>query len=741
MIKQVIKRDGRLEEFSPSKLNRWGEWASKTLGKYVDWSSVVIHTVSTCPEICSTEVLQERLIKTCLDYNSWSYNRMAGRLYAALLNRKLYGGKHPTVKKLHEQLFSQGLMVKLNYSDSDYDYVESIINHKLDFKSSHYELHQVRQKYAIRNRVTGSEYETQQFVYMRMAMALAESQPSDRRLRDLERWYTHLSEKRINAPTPNYVNLGTPLRGYASCCIYKSNDSAPSLAVGDHIAYTMTYMSAGIGSFLDTRTLGDGIRGGVIEHKGKLPYMRSLAGAVQANLQAGRGGAATTYFSAFDPEGIVISQLKNPMSTEDRRIRGLDYAMICNKLLAKKAAMNEDIFVFTSKSAPDLFEAMFSGDQTLFASLYERYENDESFEKTYVSAREMLLKQLNESYETGKAYLAWADEMNRHTPHKDPIYTSNLCLETALPTDGYENMIDLYSYEDHGRGEVALCSLGGIVAANVESEEQYAEVAYYTLLMIDKCIHMSEYVLPHVGVTAKSRLNAGVGIIGMAHYLAKNGVGYSSEKGKAVIHDLAERHAYHLIRASLQLGRELGNAPWMHKTKWPEGWLPIDTYNRNVDSIVGERTNYDWEQLRSEIIANKGIRNSSLINHMPSESSSKASGTTNGVYPVRDLSLKKTDKHNVIYWCAPDAEKLADKYEIAWDVSTRHMTDMYALIQKWSDQSISADFYRKIVGDEKVPTTEMLSDFFYMTKMGLKTRYYVNSYTSNVATSCTNCTL
>ena len=427
MIEVIVKRDGSEEPFQPSKVNRWGEWASKTLGSYVDWPSVVLSTVSTLPKKCSSILLQERLIKTCLDNDSWSYNRMAGRLYAAYIYKKLYDDKIPTVKELHTKLQSLGLMVGLNYTDEEYAEVEKLINHKLDLKASHYELHQIRSKYALRNRVTGEEYESQQFVFMRMAMALAEDQPKERRMTDLAKWYEHFSNKRINAPTPNYVNLGTPLKGFASCCLYTTNDTARSLAAGDHIAYTMTYMSAGIGAHINTRSLGDSVRGGVIQHQGKLNYYRSLVGAVKANLQNGRGGAATTYYNAFDPEVDVISRLKNPMSTEDKKIRGMDYSFGCNKFFAKKVAMNQDIFLFNSFTAPDLYDALYNADDNLFEELYKKYEEDSTFVKKYVSAREVALTTLNEAYETGRSYLHWTDEMNRHTPFKETIYSSNLC--------------------------------------------------------------------------------------------------------------------------------------------------------------------------------------------------------------------------------------------------------------------------------------------------------------------------
>lgn len=867
MIKTIVKRDGSEEDFSPNKVNQWGEWASRTLGNRVDWSSVVLHTVSVLPEKCDSLKLQEALIKTCLDYNSWSYNKMAGRLYAALLYKQIFGGNIPTVKELHSKLQDLGYMVKLDYSDDEYDEVENIINHKKDFDAAHFELDTVTKKYGIQNRKTGVLYETQQFVYMRMAMALAEDQPKYRRMQDLERWYTYFSDKKLNAPTPNYVNLGTPLRGYASCCLYTVGDNAESIGVGDHIAYTMTYMSAGIGAHHTIRSLHDPVRNGSINHLGKLGYYRSLVAAVKSNLQNGRGGAATTHYNAYDPEVETISQLKNPMSTEDKKIRGMDYSTGFNGWFVKKVAKNEDVMLFNCYTAPDLYDALYSGDQEQFEKLYAEYENNEDFPKEYVKAREIALTVLNEGVETGRAYLHFIDTMNQHTPFKDNIYSSNLCVapetlvltdkgylrieslkdqtinvwngeewsevvirktgenqklyrvivakdddtaeslnctnyhkwydvdgkelrthdlkfgtrllpwthpdtgkevrdivisvkeshtgatycltepkrnmavfngiltgncqEIALPTKPYSSMKDLYSEDENVEGEIALCSLAGINVPKITDDDEYHDVAYYALLMIDKCIHKSEYKLPHLGVTAKSRLNAGVGIVGLAHHLAKQGLPYESNTAKEEMHRVAELHSHALIEASLQLGKELGNAPWMDKTKWPEGWLPIDTYSKSVDDIVTTRYHYNWEDLRQRVVANGGIRNSSLVAHMPTESSSKACGTTNGLYPVRDLSLLKSDSGRISYWAAPDAEKLGKRYQAAWDVPTKDMIDCYAIFQKFCDQAISADLYRKLIGSDTIGTKELLTDFIYMYKMGLKTRYYYNTKTSN----------
>ena len=747
-IKYVIKRNGLVEEFTPNKLNHWAKWAAKEVIDSVDWPSVVMSTVKTLPEKVTSKQLQEALIKTCLnmstdkDIGNSSYNLMAGHLYNVLTKKDIYGNSTPTIKELHNKLYNLGLMVKLDYSDDEYDLAEKFILHSRDFSSTHSELSQVLNKYSIQNKITKEKYETQQFTYMRMAMALAEDMPKDRRMEDVKNWYNEFSLKRINAPTPNYVNLGTPLKGYFSCCLYKSDDNAKSLSIGDHIAYMMTCMSSGIGNNLNTRSIGDPVRKGAIVHQGRLPYYASLGKAVKANLQNGRGGACTTFFSCFDPQIETILQLKNPKSTENKRNRDIDYAFITNKFFNKKVAQKnpEDrmIFTFNSYNAPDLYKAFYSGDENLFEEIYNKYENDILFPKTYLSAREVFINFFVQSVETGRIYHLNIDETNRHTPFKDPIYSSNLCLEIVQPTRGYTDMMDLYTkdeykFDENGniqeKGEIALCSLGAIDVAkfDVYDYEAYSKTMYYTLLMIDRCIQISDYAFPHLETTAKARNNAGIGMVGLAYFMAKNGLKYATEEGKKVIHQLAERHMYCAIEQSLRLGKQLGNAKWMHKTKWPEGWLPIDTYNKNVDSITDFTLNYNWEDLRKRVIANGGIRNSVLVAHMPSESSSKATGTTNGLYPIRDYSLLKTDNESVNYWVAPSTDKYKDNYEIVWDIETKDLIDLYAIVQKFTDQTISADLYLTLLSDDKVPTTKGLKDHFYMVKMGIKSRYYLNT--------------
>ena len=451
MIKTIIKRDGTEEPFSPNKVNGWGEWASKTLGSHVDWTSIVLDAVKQCNSICTSRELQETLIKVCLSKKTWEYNRMAGRLYSNLIERIIYSGKRPSVMSLHTELFNDDLMIKLNYSQEEYNEIETIIDHKRDLKYPHFQLNQIRFKYSIRNKVTGKEYETPQFVYMRMAMALAEDEDAGVRLVHVKAWYDHFSFNRINCPTPNYVNLGTKLNGYASCCLYTTEDSAPSLAAGDHIAYMMTCMSAGIGTHIKTRSLGDSVRGGVIQHQGKLPYYRAMVGAIQANLQNGRGGASTVHYTAYDPEVEVIQKLRHPMSPATKKIAGCHYSFGSNKFFARKVAKNEDIILFSYANAPELYEAQYDKDSTKFEELYYKYDIENPNE-IKINARQLLLGTLTQSYETGVQYLHQMDIMNKHTPFIDKIYSSNLCLtgdtNIEISATGTADSLELVRLDD-----------------------------------------------------------------------------------------------------------------------------------------------------------------------------------------------------------------------------------------------------------------------------------------------------
>ena len=794
MLKRIIKRDGTVEDFMPLKLIKWVQWSARFVKKIVDWEVIVSQVVRESPEEMSSQDLQLALIEKLKATGGWSELMMAGCLYAAYTHKKMYDGRPPTLLEMHMKLHSLGLMSDLfrEYTAEEYAEIEKMIDHGRDSGYAEFQISQDIHKYAIRNEMTKEAYETPQFIAMRMAMALSYDEPKEKRLEHIKEYYYRFSTNRINAPSPNYLNLGTKHRGYASCCVIKAGDTLPSIGLFNHIAFVMTGQSAGIGGTLAIRSEGDPVRGGRIIHTGKYGYSYAVAKAVKSNTTAGRNGACTLYTDAFDPQSQFMLMLQNVRTAPEKQIRDIHFAFSAHILLAQKSAgltpEDRQVFLFNTFTAPDLYEAVFSADVKRFMDLYAKYEADPNFKKVYVDSRKLTNLYMTQAYEVGTNYFFNPVEANRHTPFFETVYTSNLCTEVMQPTFEYLSMKELYSTTDVGymmfectegisyhltwsarvtingkigfagqikegdvvktegseekavqvakivdfakEPEVAICALGGIVYYNHTDDEDYYKSCEYALRMIDKCIHLSNYPLPHIGFTAKQRLSAGLGLLGAATQLARKGFRYDSQEGRDEIHRMSERHSYFAIRAALNLGIEKGNAPWIHKTKWPQGWLPIDTYKKSIDKFVTVGLQYDWEDLRAGIIANGGIRFSTVVNHMPTESSSKRSGCPNSWYPIRSKGMKKSDSGHVVDWGAVDNDIIGDQYQLAWDVKPVDMIIDYGIIQKFADGGVSGDTYRDRSDVLEIETKDYQEEFMMMYVAGMKSRYYAHTYIS-----------
>lgn len=119
-----------------------------------------------------------------------------------------------------------------------------------------------------------------------------------------------------------------------------------------------------------------------------------------------------------------------------------------------------------------------------------------------------------------------------------------------------------------------------------------------------------------------------------------------------------------------------------------------------------------------------------LANSCVSHNSSRVTSLPNGIYPIRDIYLKKTDASNAVDYVARDSETLADIYQIAWDLTPEDLCKFYGVVQKFTDQGISADFYSNRKDTPELKASRLLEELFYMYKYGLKSRYYTNSLTT-----------
>ena len=137
---------------------------------------------------------------------------------------------------------------------------------------------------------------------------------------------------------------------------------------------------------------------------------------------------------------------------------------------------------------------------------------------------------------------------------------------------------------------------------------------------------------------------------------------------------------------------ERGACEGFQHTKYCDGILPIDTYKKDVDDLVPNKLNYNWEALRASILED-GLRHSTLSAQMPSESSSVVSNATNGIEPPRDyLSIKKSKK-GPLKQIVPSYSTLKNAYTLLWDMKNNDgYIKVTAVIQKFFDQAISGNW-------------------------------------------------
>jgi len=725
----VIKRDGSKTPLDLNRVHHIVEHACKGLAG-VSESAVEINSGLQFFDGIKTSDIQEILVRSANDLislESPNYQYVAARLLLFSLRKQVYRGHpdHPTVFKDHIQscidrnLYDKDILK--NYTDEEITELDKYIDHGRDYLFTYAGIRQVVDKYLVQDRSTGEVYETPQFMYMMIAATLFQDDDKFYRLKYVKRYYDAISKHKINIPTPIMGGVRTPLRQFASCVLVDVDDTLDSIFSSDMAIGKYVAQRAGIGINAGRiRGINAKIRGGEVQHTGVVPFLKKFESTVRCCTQNGiRGGSATVHFPIWHQEIQDIIVLKNNKGTEDNRVRKLDYSVQISKLFYERFTENADITLFSPHSVPGLYDA-FGTDA--FDELYVQYENDDSIPKTKVNAQELILDLLKERAETGRLYIMNIDHCNSHSSFKDKVSMSNLCQEITLPTTPLQHI--------DGSGEIALCILSAINVGKLTKLDELDELCELAVRGLDALIDYQDYPVIAAEQSTKNRRSLGIGYIGLAHYLAKNGAKYDSQKAFDLVHKLTERFQFALLSASNQLAMEKGPCGYFGKTKYADGILPIDTYKNDVDEIIPNDLSCDWEFLRGRILE-YGLRHSTLSAQMPSESSSIVSNATNGIEPPRDyLSIKKSKK-GPLKQIVPSYTTLKNNYTLLWDM---HNNDGYikvtAIMQKFFDQAISGNwsYNPENYPNNEVPMQVMAMDFLTTYKYGWKTSYYQNTY-------------
>ena len=697
IIKTVVKRDGSEQEFSPEKLNRWAEYATKTGG---NWSEISLETYKRLPDKVKTSDIHQTMINVCLDKEQIEYSRVAARLEHARIRKTLdsYGIRDSgSFKDIYNFMLEKGVWSKEalpSYNPEWEDWYKDIYNNKLEY----WQIKQWSDKYS--RKLEGKVIETPHIGAMGIGLGFHGDTETARKLAK------GIIEGKINLPTPALNGVRNNDFNTISCCVITGGDSVDSILTATHLSALFTSKKSGIGVELDTRSKGDPVKGGAVDHLGKHSLYASIDTAVKLFTQITRGGSATVTFKCIDPEAEQICLWKTQRVDVETRLDKIDYSMAYNNAFLEAVVKGEDWYLFSLKNAPEAHEAFYNPQTTLadYKDMATRLPH------VVVKARDLLKTFLIARNETGRVYCFNVSRANEHTPFLDRISLSNLCQEICLPTKAYTGIQDLHS--DNSVGETAFCVLSAINVQNVDKCE-YEDVAETVLRTVD--VMIDKAVMPSKSLEAKinMRRSVGVGITGLAGYLYKQGLDYDGgDESLAAVSELAERHYYYLLKASQKIAAEEG-----YKIEGVDlTWLPVDT------RINKHPLNLDWEALRG-----KQRKHSVLVAHMPTASSATFSNATSGLYPQRNKVINNKSRKGLVQYICEWFED--SKFKSAWKVDNITLSKYYSVIQDMTDQGISADYYfdPSQYTDEKKPLSELMKEWVAQAKLGNKSMYYINT--------------
>lgn len=730
---RVVKRDGTSQELDLIKIHNVLTWACEgynddalTPIKGVSVSQIEMQAQLHFYDGMSTKAIHETLIRAAAELISEdhpNYDQVAARLVWFSVRKEAFRNNLPPhLRKVIHDNVERGVYSKdiiTLYNDEEIDELNRMIRHERDDLFRYAGAEQMRKKYLVQNRKTKKVYESFQFPYILVAAILFGNYPKEKRLKYVKQYYDLISTHVISLPTPIMAGLRTNVKQFSSCVLVSSGDSLSSINATASSIVEYASRKAGLGVDIGRiRAEGQAVRGGDAITTGVVPFAKYLNAALKSCSQgAVRGASATFNYPVWHLEFEKLIELKNERGTEETRLRTVDYAVHLNGTMYKRWAKKQKITFFSPEEVPDLYEAFYGPDLAKFEELYEKYEQDDTKTKRQLPAAEVFQKILTERFETGRIYILHADTVNKQSPFYQPITMSNLCLEIALPT------VPLTKDEEEGR--IALCTLSAINAGkftdltNEKEQKLLAQACEMAVRGLDALLSYQEYPRREAELSTKEYRPLGVGMIGFAHWLAKNRLSWGSDETLEKTDRFMEQIAWNLTNTSITLAEEFG--PCEKRTRYHDGWMPVD------DAKAPGRTTMDWDSLR-ERAKKSGIRNATLMAFMPSETSSQLANETNGFEPPRDLITVKGSKDGVMPQLVPEYAKLNHLYQTLWQVNASDYLKTVAVLQRYVDQAMSTNTsYDPSKTDGRISLSVLAKDLILAYTLGIKTLYYNNT--------------
>ncbi|MEV5025109.1 adenosylcobalamin-dependent ribonucleoside-diphosphate reductase [Paenibacillus sp. LPE1-1-1.1] len=291
-----------------------------------------------------------------------------------------------------------------------------------------------------------------------------------------------------------------------------------------------------------------------------------------------------------------------------------------------------------------------------------------------VRAREIwqaIIESAWKSAEPGVVFMEYYNQMS-NSWYFNPIISTNPCGEQGLPGWGVCNLsaVNLSKFYDEEKNDVAWEELG--------------KVTRWSVRFLDNVIDKTPYHFEENERNQKLERRIGLGTMGLAELMIKLGIRYGSAESLVFLDKLYAFMARESYLASTEIAAEKGSFQAFDADKY-------------VKSGFMKHMIEQFPEIE-EAVADKGMRNVTVITQAPTGSTGTMVGTSTGIEPYfafeyyrqSRLGYDKQDVPIAAAWKeSHPGEELPDYFVTSMSLSAEDHIRVQATIQRWVDSSIS----------------------------------------------------
>ena len=755
MKKIVIKRDGTKEGWDIEKIRRQIIPAcAGTSINPLEFESLLALDIS---HNIKSEDIQEKLkliAKNRVSDDEPDWDIVAGRLSAHQVQRKIWKQTKIEIfefKKHIKYLLKNGYYRKDildNYSDDMLDELDKVVAAnapRTDYNLRLSQIELLASKYLIKNKKGLIEYPST--ADMSNSMILASIEEESKRVPISKEYYEMLSEYYISLATPFKANLRLPNGNTGSCFIGLMPDNTPGIFKSYSDMAFISQEGGGIGWYVGKVRPGDAYSPRVPKANVITKWIKIINDiAVAVNQRGIRKGAITPALDWWHLDCETFTEIKSELNGDlrDKCFDIFPQVVVDNyfvkKAIAKEYVYQYDQYEFKNLTGIDITELI--GDKLEEAHLLAEKLIEEGTLKHFnkIQANKLWSKMLKAWIEYGDFYISHKDNINMSNYMSDfgIAHCVNLCVESfSLTKEMTKSIVEIIDGKSYTRETDALyhsCSLVSINVANILNDDKLLQrVCKNAVRMLDASIDLGTMPVLEAKNSADLLRNIGIGVVGMADYMAWNKVHYDTESGRELGEKLIEKIAYYCYNASIDLAAEKGSYPGIIHANYDK-LFGYDPKYLTETSLNG----FDWVEVQRKI-KTIGVRNFLMLALAPNTSSGLVQGVTASYLPTH--SKNNTQKLNGLI--VPVLPKFIKErrwfYKTKFQYRTEDIILFTSRIQKWVDTGISMEL---TINPDMSPSIKSISDTIlkaFLEKL-LKAVYYSLTVdgSAHICTDCAN---